>query len=156
MFYELTNYQDLFTHKTNDVLQDIIAHIETKLNKYFKEFPFIFYFTAIMDLPIKLNGCKYLVNMFHEKTGYDGSPHLVNGEIETSMNHLQNYYEAQFRNKQSTTSSMPKSLLFSGLLSATKKIKFSHTLNELHYYIECGATPELKANGFENFDILSW
>ena len=41
--------------------------MEENFNKYFKDFPTIFYFATIMDSHIKFDGCKYLLEKFIKK-----------------------------------------------------------------------------------------
>jgi hypothetical protein len=163
VFYELTEMTEVFSMYRNDAfLYGIIAPMEVKFNKYFEDFPYIFYFAAIMDPRLKFLGTKYLIECFYERMNYNDSPVMVWSDVEAAIYALYDYYETQFGNKQSsrqtqTTSSRPKSSLLSGLALASKKTKTSHTLNELHYYIDRAAAPDIDTDqGFESFDILSW
>ena len=65
IFYELTEISEIFSECRNiDSIRDIIAPMEKKFNKYFKEFSFIFYFAAIMNPKIKFNGYKFYLKIF--------------------------------------------------------------------------------------------
>ena len=104
---------------------------------------------------------KFMGELFYERLEYDDSVATMWKEIETSINQLYDYYETQSKKKQSTspsqTSFRNRNLLFSGLLSASKKSRTSGILNELHYYIQRVATLEIDPDsGFNNFDILAW
>ena len=125
VFYELTEISDDFLMYRNDnFLHGIIGPMELKFNKYFEEFPYIFYFAAIMDPRLKFLGTKFLIESFYERMNYDDSPAIVWAEVEAAIYHLYDYYETQFGNKQSsrqsqtTSSSRPKSSLLSGLALA--------------------------------------
>ena len=120
VFYELSEINELFhTYQHDSLLEDIIALMEEKFNKYLKHFLTIFYFVTIMDPRIKFEGCKYLLENFYEKMNY---PYcfLAWNDIELSINNMYDFYDSQFENKQSsqpTSSSRPKSFLLSCLLS---------------------------------------
>jgi len=64
--------------------------MEEKFNKYFKNFPNIFYFTTIMDPRIKFEGHKYLLEKFYEKMNYPYCS-LVWKDIEHSINNMHDF-----------------------------------------------------------------
>lgn len=54
------------------ILENIIAPMETKLNKYFKNVPCLFYFDTVIDPHTKLDRIEYLITEFY-KNRYDES-----------------------------------------------------------------------------------
>ena len=81
---------------------------------------------------------------------YDDNSTLMWVDIDASIHQLYDYYESTYENKQSFSSSQTSSS------SKNKRYKTSDTINELHYYIQRVATPEIDPDsGFDNFDILA-
>ena len=130
--------------------------MEVKFNKYFKEFPTIFFFGAIMDPRIKMRGCKFLLKQFYKRMNYADNHCEKWKEIEASLEKLYEHYESQYGNKQATPSQpsqRSRTTLWDNVISESKKARTDTSLNELHYYNRA-PVPDMNTNEF--FDILGW